>query len=239
MHWQHVFCLALAAALVTGAPRAWAQAIDPEIKAGEMPGPGLDEGRYLFGSDEEIREAVVPIGGRPEPKIHPFIVEAGAGFANYTANLGDVTNGGAGWALRGILGARGWIAGEVGYAGASNEGEFFTRRDTLPGNLDPVGERVVSTAAEALARVNFGGKEGTWRPFLAGGAGYFRIDSDAAALDGFEALSFPMAGGVQIYPKEPLSIGLRGSYTILTDFIDDDFPTGNQFGGMLTVGANF
>lgn len=239
MHWQHLYVVTFAAALVAGAPHAWAQSTDPEISESEMPGPGLDEGRYLFGSEEEIREAVVPIGGKPEPKIHPFIVEAGAGLANYTANLGQVTQGGAGWALRGIWGARGWLAGEVGYTGSSNEGEFFSQHEPLPGNLDPVGERVVSTAAEALARVNFGGKEGTWRPFVAGGAGYFRLDSDAADLDGFEALSFPVAGGVQIYPKEPLSIGLRGTYTILTDFIDDAFPTGNQFGGMLTVGANF
>lgn len=239
MHSQHVFVAAIAAVLLTGIPDAWAQAVDPEISEDEMPGPGLHEGRYLFGTEEEIREAVVPIGGKPEPKIHPIIVEMGAGVANYTDNLGAVTGGGLGWSVRGILGARGWFAGEIGYTGASNQGERFTRRERLPGNLDPVGERVVSNTGEALARVNFGSQEGTWRPFVAGGAGYFRLDSNAATLDGFEAISFPVAGGVQIYPKEPLSIGLRATYSFLTDFIDDGFPTGDQWGGMLTAGANF
>lgn len=230
-------CAGLWPAVAPGA--AAAQAADPRIDGPALPGPGLDEDRYLFGSDDEIEEAVLPTPRAQAPRVQAAILEAGAGLANYSAHLGAVTNGGAAWSLRGVYGAGSRFAGEIAYAGAGNDGELIRPNETAPGGLNPVNRTVYASSLDALVRLNLLGAAAAVRPFIAGGAGYFRLDSDAADLDGFESLAFPLSAGVQLYPKRPLTIGLRGTYRVLTDWIDDDFPTGDQFGGQISVGANF
>lgn len=199
---------------------------------------GTDQQQDQGVQEEAVpREQTIVVQPQRAAPLDNVLVEIGGGGSTYTGQLGDVTKGGAGWAGRVVIGARTMLGFELGYFGAAN---------TIEGtgvNISDVGDlgndnTVVSSAGEGLVRLNFLGARAPVKPFVAGGANYTRFDSDTL-FDNREALGFPLAAGVQFYPTNNFSIGARGDYRILTDLIDENLPNGDQWGGMLTVGANF
>lgn len=75
-----------------------------------------------------------------------LILEAGTGFANFTeGGTKTLTDPGAMWTVRGILGARRVLSAELGYIGSARPAE-------IPGVVDA---SVVQTGFEALARVGY------------------------------------------------------------------------------------
>lgn len=194
--------------------------------------------------DEEVQEEVVPReetiviteprGAKPLDNV---LVELGGGASTFTGELGDVTQGGAGWTGRVVIGARTTLGFELSYFGAANTIEGLDVDITDVGDLGN-DNTVISSAGEGLVRLNLLGARAPVKPFVAGGANYTRFDSDTL-FDNTEALGFPLAAGVQFYPMDNFTIGARGDYRILTDLIDENMPNGNQWGGMLTIGANF
>lgn len=194
--------------------------------------------------DEEVQEEVVPreetiviTQPRGPAPLDNVLVELGGGASTYTGELGDVTEGGAGWTGRVVIGARTMLGFELSYFGAANTIEGLDVGIGDVGDLD-TDNTVIASAGEGLLRLNFLGARAPVKPFVAGGANYTRFDSDTL-FDNTEALGFPLAAGVQFYPTDNFTIGARGDYRILTDLIDENLPDGNQWGGMLTVGANF
>lgn len=187
---------------------------------------------------ERENEDVIPSEATVRPRPDLFMLEAGAGPSTFTGNLGNSLQGGVGYSVRGLLGAKTWLGLEVAYVGTANAGENAFRQNELDGP-DVQGQSVYGNGAEALARFNLTPSGAPVRPFVAGGAGYFRLDSDAAVLDNLQSVSFPIEAGIQASPAHDVVVGLRGTYRILTDYIDNEFPTGEQYGGMLTLGATF
>lgn len=194
--------------------------------------------------DQEVQEEVVPreetivvTQPRGAAPLDNVLVEIGGGASTFTGELGDVTEGGAGWTGRVVIGARTMLGFELAYFGAANTIEGLDVGINDVGDLDSA-NTVISSAGEGLVRLNLLGARAPVKPFVAGGANYTRFDSDTL-FDNAEALGFPLAAGVQFYPTDNFSIGARGDYRILTDLIDEEVPDGNQWGGMLTVGANF
>jgi hypothetical protein len=214
-----------------------------ELQQEEQAEVGLTQTRDLV-AGEDVDERVTPnVVPSPEivvrqPERDLFQVELGGGVGSYTANLGNTLEGGVAWGVRGIVGAKYFVGLELGYEGTANNGERIGIGEPLDGP-DAAGEPVFATTGEALARINMAGPNAMFRPYIAGGAGYFRLDSDAAALDELEALSFPLAAGLQMFPYKDVTVGLRGNLRLLTDYLDDDFPTGNQYGGLLSLGTTF
>lgn len=182
------------------------------------------------------QETVVVTQPRGAKPLDNVLVEIGGGASTFTGELGDVTEGGAGWTGRVVIGARTMLGFELSYFGAANTIEGLDVNITDVGDLGN-DNTVISSAGEGLVRVNFLGPRAPVKPFVAGGANYTRFDSDTL-FDNREALGFPLAAGAQFYMGN-FTIGARGDYRILTDLIDENMPNGNQWGGMLTVGANF
>lgn len=191
--------------------------------------------------DDDVSEAAVPTGtARPASIIaNNVAVEIGGGLSTFTDDLGEALDGGASFTGRAILGTRSMLGIEVGYFGAVNGLDTVNNEVALEiGNVDSK-STVYSNSAELLGRVNLAGSRWPVRPFIAGGVSWYRLDSDLEAFDDSDAMGFPLAAGVQIYPWQFLTVGLRGDYKVLTDPFSNDFPGGDQYGGTLTVGAAF
>lgn len=197
--------------------------------------------------DDTVEEAAVPgqdntnniIVTQPRRggSLDNVIVEIGGGASTFTGQLGDELKGGAGWTGRAVIGARSMLGFELGYFGTANTVEGTGTDITDVGDLSN-DNTVVSNAGEALVRLNLLGERAAVKPFVAGGANYTRFDSNTN-LDNIDSVGIPLAAGIQFYPMDNFTIGARGDYRILTDWLDDTLPSGNQWGGMLTVGANF
>lgn len=241
---------------------------DMTIEEEVVPAPELDQGMETQdqGTQEEVVPAPMPPAQQsedttvvppaqstpnvvivnPEPAAQPrkrdlnnVLVEAGGGVASFSEDLGDQLDGGAGWTGRAIIGARTPIGVEVGYLGAVNA---FETDPTIENITDvDTDNSVITTSGEALARVNFLGRRSPLKPFIAGGAGYLRLDTneETSGLDDQDTISFPLAAGVQVFPTDNISIGARGNYRILSGLLDNGFVDGNQWDGILSVGANF
>lgn len=203
-------------------------------------GTSTEETTIPMGEDD-VSEAAVPTGtARPTSIISNNVaIELGGGASSFTDDLGNALQGGASFTGRAILGTRSMLGIEVGYFGAVNGLDTVNNEVALEvGNVDSKAT-VYSNSAEALMRVNLAGSTWPVRPFVAGGVSWFRLDSDQEEFDDADAMGFPLAGGVQIYPWQYLTVGLRGEYKFLTDPFSNDFPGGDQYGGTLTVGAAF
>ncbi len=180
--------------------------------------------------EDETQEIVIPTEGEPaRAQAQPnFALEVGGAFSNFTSDLADATDPGVGWELRGIFGASSPVGLEVAYFGSANSFENFD-------------ESVVSSAGELLGRVNLL-PDSDIRPFAAAGVNYYRLDG-TGDLDLFqnanESIGFPLSVGVNYYPAENFTIGARGTYRILTEILDDNFPGGNNWTAGLTLGAAF
>jgi hypothetical protein len=205
-----------------------------------------EEDLYGDDVDSEVQEEVVPEGretiivAQPRGAAQPLdniILELGGGASTFTQDLGDALEGGAGYTGRAVWGARNPLGVELAYFGAVNPIEGAGADDIFDvGEID-TDTSVFTNSAEALARINFLGARSAVKPFLAGGANYTRFDSDTL-LDGTEVFAIPVAAGLQFFPLDNFTIGARGEYRFLTEWIDD-VPDGDQWGGTLTVGANF
>lgn len=204
-------------------------------------------------SDVEVEETTVPIGGddvseasvptgtaRPTSIISNNMgVELGGGLSTFSDDLGEALDGGASFTGRVILGTRSMAGIEVAYFGAVNGLDTVNNELALEiGNVDSK-STVYSNSGEVLARLNLAGSKWPVRPFIAGGVSYFRLDSDLDAFDDRDAMGIPVAAGLQVYPWQYLTVGLRGEYKVLVDPFSNDFPGGDQYGGTLTVGAAF
>ena len=174
--------------------------------------------------DEDV-EVVMP-DPVAEPVREPSVaIEIGGGYSDFTGDLGDALHDGGNWDVRGIFGTASPFAIEATYFGSANG---LTAEDGT----------AITTAGELQARLNVLQPAQGVQPFIAGGANYFRIDSDGA-LDNAQAIGFPVTAGLQVFPADNFTIGARGSYRFLTDLIDDDFPGGDNWNVGLTVGATF
>lgn len=199
--------------------------------------PGATQETVVPGS-EGGDSTVVITAPRAAPPVNQTVVEIGGGAQTFSGELGDTLQGGAGWTGRVIFGAKSPIGLELGYAGSVNpiEGQGIGGAGDF-GDLD-TDNSVTTNQGEGLLRVNFAGPRSPVKPFVAGGANYTRMDSNTT-FDNLDAIGFPLAAGLQFYPANNFSIGARGEYKILTEWVDDNLPSGDQWGGMLTVGANF
>ncbi len=195
--------------------------------------------------EEEVEETAVPaetVVLRPEPvRVRDqanVALELEGGYSRFTDNLNTAVSPGGNWGLRGVFGTSSPIGVELGYFGSANNYE--------------VGDgSAISTAGEVLGRVNFLKPESVVQPFLAAGVNYFRMDStedqglsglfddQGGILDNAESIGFPLSAGLAFYPSQNFVIGARGTYRILTDWIDDNFPDGDNWNAGLTLGAAF
>jgi hypothetical protein len=195
----------------------------------------------LLRDDEtQIEEGVVPgetVVLRPEPaRLQPqpnFGVELEGGVSNFTGDLGDALDSGGNWGVRGIFGKASPIGLEAAYFGSAN-------------SLAAADETGISSAGELQGRLNIiRSPDSVVQPFVAAGVNYYRIDAtgdEAVALDGndsVESIGFPLSAGVNFLPTENITIGARGNYRILTDLIDDNIPSGDNWNVGLTLGAAF
>lgn len=203
-------------------------------------GNDVGETTVPMGGDD-VQEAAVPTGtARPASIISNNVgIEIGGGLSTFTDDLGADLQGGASFTGRFILGTRSTFGMEAAYFGAANG--LDTVNNELAIDIGNVNSKatVYSNSAEVLGRVNLSGASWPVRPFIAGGVSYFRLDSDRVAFDDKDAMGFPVAAGLQIYPWQYLTVGLRGEYKFLVDPFSNDFPGGDQYGGSLTVGAAF
>jgi hypothetical protein len=237
---------AAAAALLATAPAARAQ----DSQGDTVVVPGSSGGADVSGGGGSTQETVVPGAAgegrtvvietpRAAPSVNQTVIEVGAGAETFSGRLGDQLQGGAGWTGRLIFGAKSPLGMELGYTGAVNpvEGQGISNALGDVGDLSS-NNSVTTNQGEALLRANLAGARSRVIPFVAGGANYTRMDSSTGILDNVDAVGIPFAAGLQFYPVSNFTIGARGDYKILTRWIDS-IPSGNQWGGMLTVGANF
>ena len=190
-----------------------------------MDDPWADEWDEDLDRDENDVEVVMPEPAAPPVREPQVAIEIGGGYSDFTGDLGDQLHDGGNWDVRGIFGTASPIAIEATYFGSAN-------------GLVAEDGTAITTAGELQARLNVLQPADFVQPFIAGGANYFRIDSDGA-LDNVQAIGFPVTAGLQVFPTDNFTIGARGSYRFLTDLIDDDFPGGDNWNVGLTVGATF
>lgn len=198
----------------------------------------VDEEPFILEEDTPETVVIVPEGQPSLVRLPNIGFEMGGGFQTFTGELGDVTEGGAGYGVRAIWGARTRIGAEFGFLGSWNS----TESEETAGNRSA---DVYTNTGETLLRFNFLSYQSPIRPFVAGGVNYTRIDSEvntpvgAVFVDGRDGIGFPFVAGLQYMPTPNLSFSARGNYTVLSNFIDDQFPSGNLWGGTINVGAIF
>lgn len=243
--------IASAAALAIAAP-AFADQYENPLEGGtstqetlvpqeEQPQP-TDQLQEKRMPEEGARETVVPgeqeqnvvvlQPTQPHARALPGVaVELGGGYNNFTQDLGDTLRGGGDWSVRGIWGVNRQAGIEAAYFGSANRFGDETRN-----------EYAITSAGELLGRVHIARPGAMIKPFVGAGLDYFRLDvieETNDPLDGMQSIGIPVAAGVNVYPMKNLNIGARGSYRFLTEWLDEDFPDGDQWNVGLTVGAAF
>lgn len=188
--------------------------------------------------DRSTQESTIPTEAEAKSGLPNVAVELGAGLQTFSGQIGDVLQGGIGYSGRIIVGARSRFGVELGYLGAWNEAE---RTQTL----DKTAANVYANSEELLGRVNFGGTRALVKPFLAAGASYLHfnaaISTPIGGLDlrDRDLIGMPLVAGLQLLPGTEFTVSLRGNYTLLTDWIDRNVASGNEWGAMASAGAVF
>ncbi len=226
-----------AAAQETDGDREEATALESGDWRFDMGEPVEDsESRY----PPRVETALVPA---PDTKIPPpvddgegpgILAEAGIGSFSYTGELGDAMSAGTAWTVRGVWGVHSRVGVELGYIGATNP---FDAGDAQ--FLGFGGDSTLANGGEAQLRVSLAEEGSLVIPFLAGGVSYLRLDSDLDAFDNRQSLGFPLTGGLNILAGDRLTLGARLGYHVLTGIIDEEFPGGDMWSTLVTIGATF
>ncbi len=212
---------------------AFAQDFDPDQPIGET---AEELEKEVEEAAEDTQEAVIP----SEPQARGaapgnLALELGLGIADFNGNLGDQINAGPSWDLRGIFGANRTIGGEIAYVGvASNlDGQDLISNEAVDGTA-------LTSAGDVSARFNALSSEFI-QPFATAGLGVMGVDvrDENTTVDKGTALTIPVGAGVQIYTDSALTFGARVNYRILTDIIDNDLPSGDNWNLGVNVGATF
>jgi opacity protein-like surface antigen len=196
-----------------------------------------DPGAEFEGAWEEIQQTLVP-----PPQVRPtiannVIVEAGIGTSMFDGELNDAFDSGASWQLRGALNNDALIGFEAAYIGSINQ-----REDT-----NDIGDAALGTSGQVLLRANWI-NDSIARPFVVGGVGLTNLTTvgntelrspQFEAADDNTAFTVPLGAGVQVYPLENFTVAARVDYTIKTQLIDHNMPSGNLWNVGVNLGAHF
>jgi hypothetical protein len=179
--------------------------------------PAGGEAATNLSSSAQAEVPVVPTG---------LALQAGGGVTGFTRQgARDVFDTGGYWDVRGVVGTRSYVGGELAYLGSA-------RKITAAGVSD--GSALLGNGAEAVARANLPLTLGNVQltPFLFGGVGwtYYSIaNNDAANTSGIKdhanAFVVPFGAGASL-AYEHLLVDARFTYRAIFD--DKLVPTGGS-----------
>lgn len=167
-------------------------------------------------------------------------IEIGGGVSDFTGGLEDETDPGAAWDVRAIFGTHSPLAFEAAYVGALNDLNTTNNQDA----------NLLLTGGEAMLRLNL--TTADIQPFVAAGAGihnYSVVDVDDvdADVDNDEFgdstdIAIPVAGGVQAYINDRVTVGGRVTYRYIFDDeirADDDAADMQNWAATARLGVAF
>lgn len=181
-------------------------------------GTALAQGGYgsEYSSDQGVSQKVT--------------VQAGAGLADFTGSLGDKTNAGLAWDVRGGYDFTKNIGLEVNYLGA---------RNGIDDQRLPTAHSITTTGV--LGDLKLGaplttGSGMTFKPYLFAGAGgaYYGVSGDTALYESDSDLVIPLGIGGDAFLSQNVSVGARFDYDVnLANRIGD-----NAAGNLMNLTAN-
>lgn len=186
-------------------------------------------------AEPAAEEAVVPTTERARPAPTNLSLSVGLGVSNFRGDLNNNLNPGASWDVRAGFANNRHISGELAYVGSANG--IDDADNDLGENVDGT---ALSSMGDAVVRFNATTKR-TWQPFAGAGIGMLRLNvrDDDTTVDRGSALTVPLTAGVDFYASKRFLIGGRFNYRVLTDVVDNDIPSGDQWNAGLNVGATF
>lgn len=242
--------MAGACALALTAGQAWAQdnaevdtagtdaMVDGPVSETVVPEtakPPTTEPQATQPGEKQAEEAVVPAPERHGPAPSNLNLSVGLGVSNFRGDLNNNLNPGASWDVRAGFNNDDYVSGELAYVGSANG------VDNADNDLGPnVDGTALTSMGDALVRFNATTKR-SWQPFAGAGLGMLRLNvrDEDTTVDRGSALTVPLTAGVDFYASKRLLIGGRLNYRILTDVVDNDIPSGDQWNAGLNVGATF
>lgn len=212
-------------ALILVATPAWAQPPQGEAEAPSAATTGT-----------AIQESVVPTRGeRAGPAPRMLSLAVGLGVSNFRGALNNNLGVGPSWDLRAGVGNDTVIGGELAYVGTAHS--LRNADNDLGAGVDGT---AVATMGDAMVRFN-ATHDGAWQPFAAVGLGLLSLDVRDAetTVDRGTALTIPLSAGLNFYTGRRMLIGGRVNYRVLTEIVDNDIPSGDEWNAGLSVGATF
>ncbi|MBS2033124.1 MAG: outer membrane beta-barrel protein [Deltaproteobacteria bacterium] len=137
-------------------------------------------------------------------------MNAGAGVASFTGDLGDRTNTGPSWLARGTYDLTSSVGVEGTYLGAHN-GIDDTRLPTAQGITTTSLQAALKLGAPLLVGSVF------FKPYVSGGVGaaYYGVSGNSNNLYGSDsALEFPLAAGADAFVSHNVSLGARFDWMV-------------------------
>jgi len=161
-------------------------------------------------------------------------LDAGLGTSGFTGSLGDKTNPGINWAVRGSYDATKNIGLEVGYLGANNQ---------IDDTRLPIGRSITTTALSGDLKLTAPLTAGsvTFKPYLFGGIGgaYYGVSGDTPLYQSDSDLQFPVGLGGDAFLTNNISVGARlGWFLNIANRIGDQ-AAGNQMNFTADVGVHY
>lgn len=237
-----ILALALALATPLATTAAWAdgtQASPPsetqipsEQQDGMQSEPGAEQQEPVQAGPQE---AILPITNEKLYTARQASLTLGVGVINYNGDIADNVDAGGNWNLRGSAYDLSPIGIEAGFLwGAQDlDGIDPDRNVTLDGPA-------ITTSGSVAARWNVL-TTSRLRPFVSAGVGVLNLsfrDQNTTVDDG-TAFTIPLGAGLQYFTKSRLVFGGRFDYQALTDAIDNNLPSGDNWNVGVNVGATF
>lgn len=158
----------------------------------------------------------------------------GAGLSDFTGSLGDHTNPGVNWDLRGAYDITPNVGVEVGYLGARN-GIDDTRL--------PTSHSITTTALNGDLRLGAPIPAGslTIKPYVFGGVGgaYYGVSGDTQLYQSDSDLQFPIGLGGDALIGRNIAVGARLGYFLNVANRIGDNAAGNQLNLTANIGAHY
>jgi hypothetical protein len=159
---------------------------------------------------------------------------AGLGVDGFTGSLGDHTNPGIDWNVRGTYDASKNIGLEVGYLGAANQ---------IDDTRLPFGRNITTTSLGGDLKLSapIGVGNVTIKPYLFGGIGgaYYGVSGGSSLYASDSDLQFPVGLGGDAFLTNNLSVGARLGWFINVANRIGDQAGGSQMDFTADVGVHY